>query len=82
MTNFDDAIEWIGILVVAAFLIWLAIKFLIFGLNGAIFQLEYATSSGFIGVIVFFAAWVFLFPVMVTWAVIWGFIEFMKDRYD
>ena len=53
MTNFDDAIEWIGILVVAAFLIWLALKILIYGLNGAIFQLEYATNSGFIGVIVF-----------------------------
>ena len=44
------------------------------GAIGAMAQFSWASEMGFIGVIIFFAAWVFMFPVMAIWAVIWGFI--------
>ena len=44
------------------------------GAIGAMAQFAWASEMGFIGVIIFFAAWVFMFPVMAIWAVIWGFI--------
>ena len=66
------------IVIVVLLLIGLAISILIFGFLGALAQFAWAAESGFIGVIIFVAAWVFLFPVMAIWAVIWGFITTLQ----
>ena len=50
----------------------LAIAILMYGITGAILQFAWASEYGFIGVVVFFAAWVFMFPIMAIWAVLWG----------
>ena len=50
----------------------LAIAILMYGITGAMLQFAWASEYGFIGVVVFFAAWVFMFPIMAIWAVLWG----------
>ena len=42
----------------------LVIAILMYGITGAILQFAWASEYGFIGVVVFFAAWVFMFPIM------------------
>ena len=48
------------------------------GAIGAMAQFAWASEMGFIGVIIFFAAWVFMFPIMAVWAVIWGLSAMMN----
>ncbi len=43
------------------------------GFVGAVSQFTWASDVGFVGVIIFFAAWLFMFPIMAIWAVLWGF---------
>ena len=69
--------EAFGILVLIVLVIigiGLALGVLWCGFLGAIAQFAWASEMGFIGVVVFFAAWIFMFPIMAIWAVIWGFI--------
>ncbi len=63
----DNVIGLIGILVVI---------FLIVSLfTGAVALLKWAGESGFIGVAVYFACWVFLFPLMLAGCIIAGVWE-------
>ena len=67
--------EAIGIiLLIGGAIIALIVAFavLMYGVKGAILQFVWASEYGFIGVVVFFAAWVFMFPIMAIWAILWG----------
>ncbi|MDA8785562.1 hypothetical protein OAM68_01415 [Planktomarina temperata] len=50
----------------------LAFAVLMYGFAGAVLQFTWASEAGFIGIIVCLAAWVFMFPIMLIWAVLWG----------
>ena len=68
--------EVIGVLIVIILVIiaiGLALGVLWCGFAGALLQFLWASEMGFIGVVIFFAAWIFMFPIMAIWAVIWGF---------
>ena len=68
--------EGIGVLVLIILVIiaiGLALCFLFWGFIGALAQFVWASEMGFIGIVLFFAAWIFMFPIMAIWAVIWGF---------
>ena len=72
--------EVIGVLIVIILVIilviiaiGLALAVLLCGFLGASAQFLWASQMGFIGVVVFFAAWIFMFPIMAIWAVILGF---------
>ena len=56
----------------------LALGVLCCGAVGAMHQFAWASEFGFIGVIVFFAAWVCMCPIMAVWAVIWGLLALMN----
>lgn len=74
-----DAWFWIAALVVIGLgLLWLAFAALMYGLTGAALIFGLATTQGFIGVVACIAAWIFFFPVMVVWAIGWGFIAARK----
>ena len=67
--------EAIGIIVLiggAIIALIVAIAIIMYGIAGAILQFAWASEFGFIGVVAFFAAWVFMFPIMAIWAVLWG----------
>ena len=69
--------EAFGILVLIILVILgigLGLSVLLCGFAGAIAQGVWASEKGFIGVVIFIAAWLFMFPIMAIWAVIWGFI--------
>ena len=55
----------------------LALGLLWCGFVGAVAQFAWASDVGFVGVIIFFAAWFFMFPIMAIWAVLWGFLILM-----
>ncbi len=59
----------IGVAIVALIL---AVAVIIYGIIGAGLQFAWASEFGFVGVVAFFAAWVFMFPIMAIWAVLWG----------
>ena len=63
----------VGGLAIAALVLALAV--LMYGIAGAMLQFAWASEYGFIGVVVFFAAWLFMFPIMAIWAVLWGWAE-------
>ena len=70
--------EVIGVLVLiilVIIVIGLALYVLFCGFIGAVKQFIWASEMGFIGVVLFFAAWIFMFKIMAIWAVIWGFIS-------
>ena len=67
-----EAIGIILLIVGAVFALVLAVVVLIYGVKGAMLQFIWASEFGFVGVVVFFAAWVFMFPIMAIWAVLWG----------
>lgn len=72
---FSKGMEAFGIILViglVCFAILLAIAIIMYGFAGAALQFAWAYEFGFIGVVAFFAAWIFMFPVMAIWAVIWG----------
>ncbi len=60
----------------------LVIAFLLYGLLGAACQLGWAMEAGFLGVVFFIAAWVFLFPAMLGWAIVWGWLEARQKGND
>ena len=67
--------EAIGIILLiggAILALILAFAVLMYGVSGAILQFAWASEFGFIGIVAFFAAWVFMFPIMAIWAVLWG----------
>jgi len=77
-----DGGQWLWIIVILAaalIILFLAFNVLAAGLIGAALILGFAARQGFVGVVFFFAAWVFLFPLMAVWAVVWGFIEAGKQ---
>ena len=49
---------------------------------GAIALFAWAAQSGFIGIAVYFACWVFLFPIMLIGSIIWGIIGLVVLRED
>ena len=70
--------EVIGVLVLITLVIiaiGLVLGVLWCGFVGAVKQFVWASEMGFIGAVIFFAAWIFMFPIMAIWAVIWGFIS-------
>ena len=68
-----EAIGALVLIILVIIAIWLALGVLWCGAVGAMHQFAWASEMGFVGVIIFFAAWVFMFPIMAIWAVIWGF---------
>ena len=71
--------EGILIIFLVFLLLVLALNVLLCGFFGAVNQFGWASEMGFIGVVVFFAAWIFMFPIMAIWAVIWGFITVYRN---
>lgn len=55
---------------------WYLLTFLVIG---AIAIFAWAAESGFIGVAVYFACWVFLFPIMLIGSIIMGIIIKIAD---
>lgn len=79
---FNEPMEPFGIILVIALVclgLLLALAIIAYGFAGAALQFAWAYEFGFVGVVVFFAAWVFMFPVMAIWAVIWGWIASRQD---
>jgi len=77
-----DNMEPVGLIIAVVIgLIALALAFtiLMYGFHGAILQFAWASEFGFVGVVVFLAAWVFMFPIMAIWAVIWGWSERSRE---
>jgi len=72
--------ELIIIVVLGLSVLAVALLVLMYGFHGALLQFAWASEFGFIGVVVFLAAWVFMFPVMAIWAVIWGWSERSRGR--
>ena len=73
-----EAIGALVLIILVIIAIGLALGVLWCGAVGAMHQFAWASEFGFIGVIVFFAAWVFMFPIMAVWAVIWGLSAMMN----
>ena len=67
------------VLIILVVGIGLALGVLKCGFVGALAQLAWASEMGFIGVVIFFAAWLFMFPIMAIWAVVWGFMLIAND---
>jgi len=79
---FNTPMEAFGIILAIGLVclaILLALAVIVYGFAGAALQFAWAYEFGFVGVVVFFAAWVFMFPVMAIWAVIWGWIASRQD---
>ena len=58
----------------------LALAILMYGFTGAMLQFAWASEFGFVGVVVFLAAWVFMFPIMAIWAVLWGWADSRENH--
>ena len=72
---FNTLMEAFGIILAIGLVclaILLALAVIVYGFAGAALQFAWAYEFGFVGVVAFFAAWIFMFPVMALWAVIWG----------
>jgi len=72
---FNTPMEAFGIILAIGLVclaILLALAVIVYGFAGAALQFAWAYEFGFVGVVAFFAAWIFMFPVMALWAVIWG----------
>ena len=75
--------EGLGIILLlggAIIALLLALAVLMYGFTGAMLQFAWASEFGFIGVVVFLAAWVFMFPIMAIWAVLWGWAASREDK--
>ena len=59
-------------LIVGFVFISLIVAFFLYGLIGATCQLHWAMEAGFLGVVFFIAAWFFLLPAMLGWAIVWA----------
>jgi hypothetical protein len=68
-----EAIGALVLIILVIIAIGLALGVLWCGAVGAMHQFAWASEMGFVGVVIFFAAWIFMFPIMAIWAVIWGF---------
>ena len=74
--------EGLGIILLlggAIIALLLALAVLMYGFTGAMLQFAWASEFGFVGVVVFLAAWVFMFPIMAIWAVLWGWAASRED---
>lgn len=69
-----EGINVLVLIILVIIVIGLALYVLFCGFVGAVKQFVWASEMGFIGAVLFFAAWVFMFPIMAIWAVIWGFV--------
>ena len=73
----------IAILIVAGLLaLALALFLLLAGFVGAVIIFGYAGLQGFVGIAAYFAAWVFLFPIMATISIIVGIVTLFKVGND
>ena len=68
-----EAIGALVLIILVIIAIGLALGVLWCGAVGAMHQFAWASEMGFVGVVIFFAAWIFMFPIMAIWVVIWGF---------
>ena len=68
-----EAIGALVLIILVIIAIGLALGVLWCGAVGAMHQFAWASEMGFVGVVIFFAAWIFMFPIMAIWAVIRGF---------
>jgi hypothetical protein len=62
-----------GLLLVGLVALALALWLIFVAFNGALVMLSFASAQGFVGLVAFVAAWVFLFPVMLLIAIVMGF---------
>jgi uncharacterized membrane protein len=62
-----------GLLLVGLVALALALWLIFVAFNGALVMLSFASAQGFVGLVAFVAAWVFLFPVMLLIAIVIGF---------
>lgn len=49
---------------------------------GAAYLLAFAAGQGFIGLVAYAAAWVFLLPIMAITSGVLGFLSYLADRRD
>jgi hypothetical protein len=61
------------VLIVVVLILGLALLGMV--IEGAIALLAYASEQGFVGIITYFAAWVFLFPLMITLSIVIGVLS-------
>jgi len=69
----------IGLVIMGLLAVWLVLSLLSLGVLGAIVIFAFAAAQGFVGIISFVAAWVFLFPVMAIASFIVGFIAWLAE---
>lgn len=50
--------------------------------EGALRLLGFANQGGFVGIIAYFAAWVFLFPLMLIWSLVAGYMAMPAKERD
>lgn len=72
--NTDQIVLFIGVIILGALALLLAFWLIRLGLVGAIFLLGFAAEQGFVGLAVYVACWVFLFPVMIIACLIVGYM--------
>ena len=70
------------LVVVAGVALWLFFVLARAGIVGAVLLLEAAGNQGFIGFILYVAAWVFMFPVMLIISIIYGFVARQQEREE
>lgn len=70
-----------GIVVIVLLILALAIVVLLlkYAFIGAVFLFAWASEQGFIGVAVYFACWIFLFPFMLVASIVTGFFTNTPD---
>src|SRR6056297_2453184 len=71
-----------GLLLAGLFALLLAIWLLMLAFAGAIVMLSLAAAQGFVGLVAFVAAWVFLFPIMLVIAIVLGFVASLGERSE
>jgi hypothetical protein len=71
-----------GLLLAGLFVLGLALWLIWFAFAGAVIMLSFAAAQGFVGLVAFVAAWVFLFPVMLPVAIVMGFLAGRADSME
>ena len=69
-------------IIVALLLIGLALRLLVFAFVGAAHLFAIAAAQEFIGLAVYFACWVFMFPLMLVVCIILGFFSYKADKLE
>ncbi len=78
----DDAAWVVAMIALSLLGLWIAfwaVKKIFFG---AIAIFAWASEQGFLGFIAYFAAWVFLFPLMIIFSFIGGLIHTINEKED